>query len=139
MTKEWKPADVFDVLGSEVARQILTLASRGPMSAADLADRCGVSEPTIYRRIHALQEYDMLAEEVTYDDEGHHYHTYRTTLEAVSVRVDAGQLAVDIQVGEDYSDKFLEFWQDLEDGARHPSSDPRPDRSTDSSSDLSRG
>jgi hypothetical protein len=40
MSKEWEPENVFDVLGCEIARQILAVASLQPVSAAELAQHC---------------------------------------------------------------------------------------------------
>ncbi len=141
VSKEWEPENVFDVLGSEVARQILALASLKPLSATELAEHCGVSEPTIYRRIHALQEYDMLDEQMELDDEGHHYKRFRTSLKEARFQVDEGQFDIDIQLKKDYSDKFTDFWNDLEKGATEVSNDTNADsRHRDSSSsDLSGG
>lgn len=141
MSKEWDPENVFDVLGSEVARQILALASLRPLSAIELAEHCEVSEPTIYRRIHALQEYDMLDEQMEFDDDGHHYKRFRTNLEEARFRVDEGQFGIDIQLKKDYTDKFTDFWHDLEKGAEDVSKDGNADsRHRDSSSsDLSGG
>lgn len=138
MTKEWEPENVFEVIGSEVARQILALASRRPMAATELADICQVSEPTVYRRIHALQEYEMLDESVAYDDDGHHYKLYQTNLEELRMQVDAGQLDVNLHYDEDYTDKFVEFWSDLEAGAGESLAGETSSRS-DSSTDVSGG
>jgi len=141
VSKEWEPENVFDVLGSEVARQILALASLRPLSATELAEHCGVSEPTIYRRIHALQEYDMLDEQMELDDDGHHYKQFRTNLKEARVRVEQGQFDIDIQLKKDYTDKFTDFWHDLEKGAEDLSNDATADsrHRDDSPSDLSGG
>ncbi|WP_424005562.1 ArsR/SmtB family transcription factor (plasmid) [Haloarcula salina] len=141
MSKEWEPENVFDVLGGEVARQILALASLKPLSATELAEYCDVSEPTIYRRIHALQEYDMLDEQMDLDDDGHHSKQFKTTLKEARFRVDDGQFDIDIQLKKDYSDKFTDFWNDLEKGAKDISKDANVNspHGDDSSSDLSGG
>ncbi len=139
MSKEWAPDNVFDVFGSEVARNILALASIRPVSAADIAEYCDVSEPTVYRRIHALQEYDMLAEETAIDDDGHHHKRYRTCLEEVRVRVDDGQFDIDLELNRDYTDKFAEFWDDLERGVDGPPSDAGSALENDSATDLNGG
>lgn len=96
MTKEWNPETVFDVLGSDVAREILTATSKRPLSAPALADRCGVSEPTIYRRIDALQDYDLLDQEREIGDDGHHYHRYAASLEAARIRLEDGEFEIDL-------------------------------------------
>lgn len=141
MSKEWEADNVFDVFGSEVARQILALASHQPLSATELAEQCEVSEPTIYRRIHALQEHDMLDEQTEVDDEGHHYKQFRTTLEEARFRVDDGQFDIDIQLTKDYTDKFADLWNDLEKGAddvSNPSNAESPGRDG-TASDISGG
>jgi len=139
VTKEWNPDTVFDVFGSEVARNILALASVRPVSAADIAEYCEVSEPTVYRRIHALQEYDMLAEETAIDDDGHHHNRYRTCLEEVRVRVDEGQFDIDLELNRDYTDKFAEFWDDLEAGVDGRPSDAESSLQSGSATDLNGG
>lgn len=123
MSKEWEPENVFDVLGSDVARQILALASLRPLSATELAEHCGVSEPTVYRRIHALQEYDMLAEQTEIEDDGHHYKRFRTTLDEARFSVEDGRFDIDLELSKDYTDKFADFWHDLEKGAEGDATD----------------
>ncbi|MBB6644983.1 helix-turn-helix domain-containing protein [Halobellus ruber] len=117
MSKEWEPENVFEVLGSEVARQILALASLRPLSAAELAEHCDVSEPTVYRRVNALQEYDMLDERTELNDDGHHTKQFKTNLDEARFRVEQGEFEIDIQLKKDYTDKFTDFWNDLEKGA----------------------
>lgn len=114
MDTEWDPESVFDVLGNEHVRQILALASVEPVSADDLADHTDASQPTVYRRVNVLQEYDMLTEETELDDEGNHYKTYRTTLERVCFDVEDGGFTVDIQLRQDAVERFSEVWTDGE-------------------------
>ena len=141
MSKEWEPENVFDVLGSEVARQILALASLRPLSATELAEHCDVSEPTIHRRIHALQVYAMLDEQTELDGDGHHSKQFRTNLKEARFQVDDGQFDIDIQLKKDYRDKFTDFWSDLEEGTKDISKDTNVNSShrDNSSSDLSSG
>jgi predicted ArsR family transcriptional regulator len=136
VSKEWDPDTVFDVFGSEVARDVLALASIRPVSADEIAEHCDVSEPTVYRRLNALQEYDMLAEETAIGDDGHHYKRYRTCLEEVRVRVDEGQFDIDLELNRDYTDKFAEFWDDLEKGVDSHAAETGSALETDSSTDF---
>lgn len=114
MSKEWDPQNVFDVFGSEHARQILVLASMRPMSAEELADHCDTSRPTIYRRLNALQEYDLVTEHLELDDDGHHYKTYETSLQRICFEVEDGGFNIDIQLRQDLVEQFGDFWGDLE-------------------------
>lgn len=117
MTKEWEPETIFDVIGSEYARQILALGSHEPMSADELADRCGTSLPTVYRRVNALLEYDLLQEESRIDAEGNHYKEFETNLRRICFEVDAGGFDIDIQLRHDMVDRFERFWGDLEESS----------------------
>lgn len=116
MSKEWEPENVFDLFGSEYARQILALASKEPMSAQELADHTDASLPTTYRRVDALQEYDLLRASTQVDPDGNHYRTFETDLERVCFGVEDGSFTVDIQLQRDVVDRFGEFWGDLEGG-----------------------
>lgn len=111
--KEWNPENVFDVLGSERARHILALASVEPMSADDLAEGCDTSLPTVYRRVDALQEYDLLREEVKIDADGNHYKTFETTLERICFEVEDGGFDIQIELQRDLVDQFEQFWEDF--------------------------
>lgn len=138
MSKEWDPDTVFDILGCEIAREILALASLRPLSASQLADRCGVSEPTIYRRINALEEHDMLAEQTEIADDGHHYKQFRTTLQEARFHVEDGTYDIDIRINRDYSDRFVDLWSDLEQG-NDRRADESPPRRGDAPPDVGKG
>lgn len=119
MSKEWEPESVFDLLGSERARRILALASEESLSADDLAEHCDASLPTIYRRLNALVEFDLLHEETRIDADGNHYKTYEADVERISVVVGGGDLDVEVEPrGEDMVDRFERFWGDLEGEAK---------------------
>lgn len=114
MTKEWEPETIFDVLGSERARRILSIASVRPVSADDLATAIDASLPTVYRRVNALLDYDLLKENTQIDAEGNHYKTYETNLQRICFEVADGGFTVDIQLRRDLVDQFEDFWSDLE-------------------------
>lgn len=85
------------------------------MSAQDLADACDTSLPTIYRRVNALLEYDLLQEETQIDEDGNHYKTFETNLERIVFEINDGGVDIDIELRKDLVDQFDEFWRDLED------------------------
>lgn len=101
MGREWEPGSVADLVGDGVTREILRLTSDGERSAEALIERCDASGPTVYRRLDALGEYDLLAESVAYDEDGNHYRTYECRLREVCIAVDDGSLSVDVRVGEE--------------------------------------
>jgi len=116
--KEWDPETIFDVLGSERARRILALASVQPVSADRIAEHTDMSLPTIYRRVNALEEYDLLEADTRIDTDGNHYKTFETNLERVCFEIEDGGFDVDIRLRRDMVDQFEEFWGDLESSAR---------------------
>lgn len=115
VSKEWEPADLFEVLADDTAREMLALASAQELAADEFADACGVSLPTVYRRVDALQEYDLLASETKIDTDGNNYETYETTLTEISITIENGD--VDVTVERDAVERFVELWTDLERGA----------------------
>lgn len=95
------------VLADPTARAILTETSTRPMSATTLSDRCGVSEPTIYRRLADLRECGLLVERTRPDPEdGHHRTLYATDLERITVELQEGELALTVARREDPADRF---------------------------------
>ncbi|MFB6192072.1 MAG: ArsR family transcriptional regulator [Haloarculaceae archaeon] len=116
MGREWEPETVFDVLGSEEVRRILALADVRPMSAEEFAEHLEASQPTVYRRVNACQEYDLLAEETRIDEDGNHYKVFRTNLERVCLEIDDGGFDVTVSLRRDLVDRFTDFWDDLEEG-----------------------
>lgn len=111
--KEWDPADVFDLMGDDLTRRILALASERPFSAAELAEAMDASNPTIYRRINALLEYDLVDEHLQIDSEGNHYNTFESTLNRIAFEIEDGGYTVEIETRQDLVEQFDEFWSGL--------------------------
>ena len=108
-----KPDAVFELAADDTARRILSAASEEPMSASQLADRCGVSEPTIYRRVKTLREHGLIEGSLKISSDGDHHEEFETTVDRVCLEFDGG-LAVDVQIDRDFVDKFADLWEDLE-------------------------
>lgn len=113
VSADWEPETVFDILGDEEARRILAAADVEPVSAGELADGLDVSEATVYRRVDACTEYDLLAERTRVDDSGNHYTVYETTLQRACVEIESGGYDVNIELRRDLVDQFGDFWRDL--------------------------
>lgn len=111
--KEWDPANVFDLFGDDLTRQILVLASERPLSAEELATHLDSSLPTVYRRVNALREYDLVKEHQQIGADGNHYKTIETTLSRISLEIEDGGYNVDIEMRRSLVDQFGEFWSDL--------------------------
>lgn len=114
MGTDWEPETLFDVLGSEEVREILALTDVKPMSVQELSDHVDSSEPTVYRRVNACQEYDLLTADTEIGDDGNHYKVYEANLERVCLELNDGGFDVDIRLRRDLVDQFEDFWSDLE-------------------------
>lgn len=129
--KEWEPTTVFDLFGDDLARRLLVLASDRPFAADELASALDTSLPTVYRRLNALGEYDLVREEQQLDRDGNHYKTYETTLKRISFEIDDGGYNIDLQLRQSLVNQFGDLWTDLgvsqvepDRGDGHSESDP---------------
>jgi predicted ArsR family transcriptional regulator len=104
---------IASLLEDDYAREILVHTSIDTHSASELADACGASEPTIYRRIEDLIEQDLLEAEQELDPDGHHYKTYAANLEAVTVELHDGEFSVEVSRHTDPADRFTELYDEL--------------------------
>lgn len=84
--------ELLDLLGSDLNRCILALASEEDRSADTIAERCNTSLPTVYRHIDDLRSAGLLSEQIAYDAAGNHFKVYRTAIDAVTVRLDEGSI-----------------------------------------------
>ena len=114
MSKSWDPNDIFDVLASEDVRRILVATSVRSMSARELADICDRSLATIYRRVQAMEAYDLLSKEPTVDPDGTQYNEYESGLNEITISVEEGELTVDIDIERGTVDRFAQLIEDLE-------------------------
>lgn len=111
--KEWDPGGIFDLFGDGLSRRILVLASEQPLSADELATTLEASHPTVYRRLNALLEHDLVVEHQQIDADGNHYKTFETTLKRVAFEVEDGGYNVDVRMRQSLVDQFGDLWSDL--------------------------
>lgn len=115
---------VAALLGDTTARGILTATSVEPMSAKELSEHCDVSVPTAYRWTERLADAGLLAERTRPREDGHHDAVYAATLAELSVRLEDGDLEVEMSTdepldsdiadgSEDPVDRLTSMWEDL--------------------------
>jgi predicted transcriptional regulator len=107
--------DVAALLEDETARTILTETSIEPMSATTLSERCGVSEPTVYRRLDDLRACNLIEERTKPDPaSGHHHQVYAPRLERVTVTLVDGDLQLELdRRKETMADRFTELVEQI--------------------------
>ena len=115
--------EVLSLLSDEYARDILAAASEKPMSAKELAEECGMSEPTVYRRLNQLRDHELVEERTKIETGGNDYKLYAATLSGFSVRLEDGSFDSSLEraggpsfPGQDESDtadRFTKMWENL--------------------------
>jgi len=104
---------IATLLADDCARTILEATAADTLSAEELSDRCGVSEPTIYRRLADLRAHDLVTEQTRADEDGHHYKVYTASLDRVVVELSADGLTIRLSRRDRMADRFTQFVEDL--------------------------
>lgn len=111
VTDETDLADVVALLDDEHVRSILVLTSEKPLSANELADRCDVSDSSIYRRVDRLVEADLLTEQTRPRSDGHHETVYVSALGRFELVVRDGEMDWTVERAEgDVADELTRMW-----------------------------
>ena len=103
------PEALADLLGDECARTILVEAKKEPRSAAELSDCAEVSEPTVYRRLERLREYDLVTEDIQPVTDGKNYKLYRTELDGIELDLSEDGFEITVSRRERMADRFTQF------------------------------
>lgn len=93
------------------------------MSAKQLAERCDMSEPTVYRRINLLREHELVEAQRKVETGGNDYNLYVATLSGFSLRLEDGSFESSLdrvaepafpgQEEADTADRFKKMWENL--------------------------
>ena len=84
---EVSTGELLGLLDAEYTRTILEEAGEGAKSARAIAEACGASRATVYRRLDCLQDVGLVETGMEIDADGHHRTVFESTLESVSVDV----------------------------------------------------
>ncbi|KAB1185040.1 MULTISPECIES: winged helix-turn-helix domain-containing protein [Haloferax] len=86
--------EFLDALGDSVSREVLLACKHAPMTAEELAEKCDVSESTIYRRLETLSSLGLVKRSQRVDSPNK--TCYETVVDGLSIhlgddlRVEAG-------------------------------------------------
>jgi len=105
--------EVVSLLDDEVARTILTETSVEPMAASELGERCDASLPTIYRRLDALEEAELVASRTHVDPDGDHYEVYAARFSRLLVELERGSFRTELTLLEDPADRFTRLFEGI--------------------------
>lgn len=107
---------ILDVVSDDVVKSILTVTDRQAMSAQTLEAHCDASLATVYRRIEELLELGLLRERTELRADGNHYKMFESNLEHLSVRLDDGDLEIDVDRRDDAPDRLRTIWDAMDTG-----------------------
>lgn len=96
--------ELLDLLGDEYACEIMQALAGGPMPARALAERCGMSRPTVYRRLDRLTAAGVVASRLRPAADGHHRQEFRLVLDAVEFRVREDGIDGDVRIDDPAGD-----------------------------------
>lgn len=117
MTDDIGEKQVLDVLGDENAREILALVNQEARSAKSLAEKCGVSLPTIYRRLEVLEDCDLVKTRSVVGENGNQYSVYASNFDSTIVSLEGATYDVQLFRKQKLPDRFSKLWDDLQAGA----------------------
>jgi predicted transcriptional regulator len=104
-------ATLVDLLDDEHVRSILAATSAEPLSASELAERCGLSDSAVYRRTDRLVAADLLRERTRPRTDGHHDTVYVAALDRFELTVRDGALDWTVERTErDVADELTRLW-----------------------------
>ncbi|MFW5939330.1 MAG: ArsR/SmtB family transcription factor [Halolamina sp.] len=116
MTGEPSPPDVFATLDDEYARDILVATKRDRLSGKELSEACGMSRPTVSRRVNRLVDQGLLEEYTHVDPGGRHYREYEARLERVEVLLRAEGFDVQVEHRADPADRITSIFERMQEG-----------------------
>lgn len=102
---------IVQSLADEYSRKIILSAIPAAKSVEDLSRENDIPLSTCYRRVHELQDAQILVVEriiVTHD--GKKYELLRSAYRSVTVNFDGGTIKVEAIVNEDVADKLRRLW-----------------------------
>lgn len=79
------PDALLELLTADYTRAILAAIRTEPKPARVIAEECGASRPTVYRRLNSLEDAGLVASGMAYESDGHHRTVFEATLETLSL------------------------------------------------------
>lgn len=89
--------ELLDLFGDEHTRRTFEAISDQPKCGRSIAEELDVSRATVYRRLDALVEADLVTAETTLAADGNHRNRYETAVTGLSVTVSDGGLEAAIE------------------------------------------
>jgi Fe2+ or Zn2+ uptake regulation protein len=113
VTEDDAVSAIAPLLGDDCVQTILTATATEPVAAERLVEQCEASRATVYRRLAALKEHDLVREQQRLDPDGHHYEVYAATLDQVMITLTDDGLGLDITRRERMANRFVRLVREM--------------------------
>ena len=87
---------VFDALDEQACREILTAVQNEALTAQELADECGRSLSTVYRKISLLTDAELIEEHTRIQTRGKHASQYICAFEDICIHMTPDGMVVTV-------------------------------------------
>ena len=96
-TDRLSDSTLLAVLSEETCTDILTALESGPQTVAELHDELGVPVSTLYRKVDALVDAGLLAEQTRFQSDGNHKSEYVRSVSELSLDVSLADARVTVE------------------------------------------
>ncbi|WP_436909123.1 ArsR/SmtB family transcription factor [Halosimplex marinum] len=77
--------ELLELLDAAYTRAILEAIRTEPKPARAIAEACGASRPTVYRRLNRLRDAGLVETDLACDADGHHRTVFEASFESVTI------------------------------------------------------
>lgn len=106
-----KATEMVNALSDEYSRRMVLSMIDRSLTAEEISKEQDIPISTCYRRIHELlQRRIVRVENTVITDFGKKFVSYRACFKSVSIRLESGQVEVDIVPNNESSDRLYEMW-----------------------------
>jgi DNA-binding transcriptional ArsR family regulator len=87
-------SEFVELLDARYTKALLEAIRTEAKPARVLAEECGASRPTVYRRLNSLVDAGLVESRMSYDTDGHHRTVFKAAVERVTVELDDSGLSL---------------------------------------------
>ncbi|MFW6321382.1 MAG: ArsR/SmtB family transcription factor [Halohasta sp.] len=93
--------EAIELLNDSYARELLTTLASGPRRGRELAEACGFSRPTVYRRLNRLEAAGLVGTEIRIAPDGNHCKEFSLVRDELRLTFQDGEIVVISQASTD--------------------------------------
>jgi DNA-binding transcriptional ArsR family regulator len=84
--------ELLDLFGDEYTRRTFKAISDQPRCGRSIAEELDVSRATVYRRLNALVDAELVSAETALAEDGNHRNRYEAVVDGLSIALTDGEL-----------------------------------------------